>query len=233
MNETGMLSFKILILRLLLSAALGGVIGLEREINKRAAGFRTHVIVSLGSCLIMLISIDGYKVVNAGRGFDPARIAAQVVSGVGFLGAGTILQSKEGISGLTTAATIWLSAGIGLACGVGYELAAIATTIIGVGALISLKSITHIFRGRVIERVELTFPKETYKESEFTRLLSNSGVDTKNMKVDEENEEEDTVKIQLDFIFPKYMSRGRYFRCLFKNSDLINMEYLDEENEYY
>ena len=92
--------------RLILAAILGAVIGIEREIKNRAAGFRTHIIVSVGACLIMLIGIDGIGEFSSDTARDTARIAGQVVSGIGFLGAGTILQKKNGVSGLTTAATL-------------------------------------------------------------------------------------------------------------------------------
>ncbi len=111
--------------RLLLASILGAFIGLERETGRKPAGLKTHTLVSLGSCLIMLISLEGAKF-----GSDPFRLAAQVISGIGFLGAGTIMHRKEGIDGLTTAATLWVSAGIGLAVGYGLYFAAIVTVLI-------------------------------------------------------------------------------------------------------
>ena len=108
--------------RIILAAFLGAIIGMERETKHKAAGFRTHIIVSVGACLIMLIGIDGVGKVSGGDGWDALRLPAQVISGIGFLGAGTILQTKDGVSGLTTAATLWLSAAIGLAVGIGYLL---------------------------------------------------------------------------------------------------------------
>jgi len=111
------------ILRLLLSAFFGGLVGMEREANNRPAGLRTHVLVSLGSTLIMMISIDAFRGMGAsGNGGEPARLAAQVVSGIGFLGAGTILRDGTNIKGLTTAASLWVCGGIGLAVGSGYYL---------------------------------------------------------------------------------------------------------------
>ena len=106
--------------RLLLAALLGSLIGIEREKKHRAAGLRTHIIVSVASCLIMLISIDGYKAFYGNNSWDATRFAGQVISGIGFLGAGTILQKKDVVKGLTTAATLWLCAANGLAVGIGY-----------------------------------------------------------------------------------------------------------------
>ncbi len=115
-----------MILRLLMSCFLGGLVGLERQSGDRPAGFRTHTLVCMGSCLFMLVSIYGFDGVGTVR--DPARLAAQVVSGVGFLGAGTILHSGVNVKGLTTAASIWMIAAIGLTCGVGlYGLATFST----------------------------------------------------------------------------------------------------------
>lgn len=116
-----------MVLRLLLAAALGAAIGLEREHAKKPAGFRTHLLVCLGSALFTLASIYGF-----GIGADPARVAAGVVTGIGFLGAGTILRTREGILiGLTTAASIWAVAAIGMAAGAGlYILAPVATAVI-------------------------------------------------------------------------------------------------------
>lgn len=99
-----------IIKRLLLSAFLGGLIGVEREVNNRPAGLRTHILVTLGSTLVMLISIDGLNRINDGIIMsDPYRLAAQVVSGIGFLGAGTIMRTGNSINGLTTAASLWLN----------------------------------------------------------------------------------------------------------------------------
>src|SRR3989338_2379060 len=102
-----------IITRLVLSVFLSGLIGLERQVHRRSAGLRTHILVSLGSCLIMLTSLYVFDIYNGMANFDPARIAAGVVTGIGFLGAGTIIREKEEISGLTTAASLWLAAGIG------------------------------------------------------------------------------------------------------------------------
>lgn len=116
-------------LRLVLASVLGAIVGLERESHNRPAGLRTHTLVSLGSALIMLVSVYGFgDQILAGRSSDPSRIAAQVVSGIGFLGAGTILRQGSTIKGLTTAASLWVVAGIGLAVGTGYYWGALVTT---------------------------------------------------------------------------------------------------------
>lgn len=113
-----------IVVRLLLSALLGGAVGFEREAHNRAAGFRTHILVTIGSTLIMLVST------SMGPNADPARLAAQVVSGIGFLGAGTILRTGNNIEGLTTAASLWVCSAIGLAMGSGFYLGGIIVTVI-------------------------------------------------------------------------------------------------------
>lgn len=113
--------------RLALAALLGGLIGLERETRRQAAGLRTHMVVSIGSCLVMLVSLYMWREVDPHRA-DPGRIAAQVVAGIGFLGAGAILRYGVSVRGLTTAAALWTAAGIGLAVGAGYWKAGVAAT---------------------------------------------------------------------------------------------------------
>ncbi len=116
-----------LCIRILISAVFGFIIGLERKRRGKEAGVRTHTIMSIGSCLFTVISLNFSKALD----FDPTRIAAQIISGIGFLGAGMIIFKKNEIHGLTTAAGIWVTAGVGMACGAGlYVIAIIATILI-------------------------------------------------------------------------------------------------------
>jgi putative Mg2+ transporter-C (MgtC) family protein len=115
-----------LALRLTVGVALGAIVGLEREMNRQPAGFRTHSVVALGSALFTVVSAYAF----AGAATDPTRIAAQVVSGIGFIGAGTILQSRGQVRGLTTAASLWSVAAIGMAAGAGlYGVAVVGTAL--------------------------------------------------------------------------------------------------------
>lgn len=125
-----MLSDGQIMLRLILSVFLSGLIGLERQLHRRAAGLRTHILVCLGSCLIMLTSLYVFDIYNNKVSLDPARIAAGVITGIGFLGAGAIMRDREGIRGLTTAASLWVVAGIGLAIGCGFFIGGIFTTVL-------------------------------------------------------------------------------------------------------
>lgn len=120
------------VIRLVIAVALGFAIGLERKMRFKEAGMRTHTIVAAGACLFMLISKYGFNDLD-GR-FDGARLAAQVVSGIGFIGAGMIMYRKQAVHGLTTAAGVWITAGVGMAVGAGMYIVAAASTVIMIGA---------------------------------------------------------------------------------------------------
>jgi len=121
------------ILSIFVAALLGGIIGLEREYRSKEAGFRTHFLVGLGSGLFMILSLHGFDDFVGIQGIqrDPSRIAAQVVSGMGFIGAGTIIFQKNVVKGLTTAAGLWVTSAIGMTAGTGmYVLASVATLLV-------------------------------------------------------------------------------------------------------
>ena len=135
------------LIRLILAIFLGGLIGFERQRLNWAAGLRTHMLVCIGSALIMMVSQYGFEQVLT-KDFivlDPSRVAAQVVSGIGFLGAGTIIFLKNVIKGLTTAASLWVVAGVGLAVGSGLYMASISTTILVLIVLAGMKPIERRF----------------------------------------------------------------------------------------
>ena len=134
-----------LLLKLLLAVVLGGIIGFEREIAGKPAGLRTNILICIGAALLMDVStriglIDGHRV------GDPARIAAQIVSGVGFLGAGTIMQSQGMVTGLTSAATIWVVAAIGMTVGAGYYIEGIGAGLLVTFVLAGLGGLEHWVR---------------------------------------------------------------------------------------
>ena len=138
------------VLRIFIAALLGGAIGLEREYRAKEAGFRTHSLVGLGAALFMLMSMYGYGDVVGKVGYrvDPSRVAAQVVSGIGFIGAGTIIFQRHIVKGLTTAAGLWVTAAIGLTCGAGmYVLASMATVLVLL-CLETMNFILHRFGAR-------------------------------------------------------------------------------------
>src|SRR5215217_6127859 len=147
------------LLRLLLASLLCGAIGFERETRDQPAGFRTHILLGLGAALFTLVSAYGFEsftraaLQGGGLQFDPTRIAAQIIAGVGFLGAGAIIRQGMDVRGLTTAASLWAAAAIGMAVGAGYYFGAAATTIIFIAALYLLREV----RNRLLPRLRTEF----------------------------------------------------------------------------
>lgn len=193
-----------MVLRLLLAAFLGGIIGWEREIKNKQAGFKTHLLVSLGSALIMLTSIYGFGEMllnHPNARFDPARLSAQVVSGIGFLGAGAILRrSNHVISGLTTAATLWLVAGIGLAVGAGFYWAAVATTLVvllSISLLNKIESKFHFFKKA--GTLKLTMAHRPEDIEVFTSLLEKEKMTVEQMAVTEQSSDSANPRFLLEF----------------------------------
>ena len=167
-----MLSFSEILIRLALASLFGALIGLERERKDWAAGLRTHMLVSVGSCLIMIVSAFGFADILGTEhvSLDPSRVAAQVVSGIGFIGAGTILFLKQGaVRGLTTAAGLWTVAAIGLATGGGLYFAAGATTIIALIILWVLQPIERAYSKRFKHK---TLRVVTTLDADTTSLLN-------------------------------------------------------------
>lgn len=142
--------------RLVLAALFGTIIGLDREYREKEAGFRTHFLVSLGSALMMIVSQYGFSEIltHDGVSLDPSRIAAQVVSGIGFIGAGTIIFNHQIVRGLTTAASLWATAGIGLTAGAGMSWLALASTIL---TLVALEGLSLVFRSLGSRRMVVVF----------------------------------------------------------------------------
>lgn len=142
--------------RLVLAAIFGTIIGLDREYREKEAGFRTHFLVSLGSALMMIVSQYGFSEIltHDGVSLNPSRIAAQVVSGIGFIGAGTIIFNHQIVRGLTTAASLWATAGIGLTAGAGMSWLALAATIL---TLVALEGLSLVFRSLGSRRMVVVF----------------------------------------------------------------------------
>lgn len=214
--------------RLILAAILGAVIGIEREINNRAAGFRTHIIVSVGACLIMLIGIDGIGKFSSDTARDTARIAGQVISGIGFLGAGTILQKKNAVTGLTTAATLWLSAAIGLAVGIGYYEGAIIATVICLVTLISLNKISDLINKKTIKSYSMIFDTYNFNQDSFYEFTSKEGVEIRKLDIIDE-EMDDKSMIEVTFSFNKNYDIDGFFKKLRSEYNLQSVKSVDDE----
>ena len=148
------------VLRLLVAGVLGAIIGLDREYRAKEAGYRTHFLVSLGSALIMIVSQYGFQDIIQENSvtLDPSRVAAQVVSGIGFIGAGTIIFQKQIVRGLTTAAGIWATAGIGLAVGAGMYTISIAATLL---TLAGLELLSFLFKSIGMKSSMITFSTQS------------------------------------------------------------------------
>jgi putative Mg2+ transporter-C (MgtC) family protein len=163
-----------LIVRLSLAALIGSAVGIERERLRWAAGLRTHMLVCVGSCLVMIVSAYGFsEVLGPNVVLDPSRVAAQVVSGIGFLGAGSIILRNEVVKGLTTAASIWTVSALGLAIGGGLYVPAAAAAVIVLLILAALKPIEdRLWKGRTACQIELSAPRGAVSVGFLEEVLS-------------------------------------------------------------
>jgi putative Mg2+ transporter-C (MgtC) family protein len=150
------------LISIVLAVLLGAAIGLERELSGKAAGLRTNILICLGAAVFTIISIE----LASGRDDSIARIAAQIVTGVGFLGAGAVIQDRRGVHGLTTAATIWLVASIGMACGARYHGLAITSTVIAIVVLVGLLKLSKPLERYVAKHKPETVPDDQEKEEQ-------------------------------------------------------------------
>lgn len=185
--------FEILI-RLLTSIALGALIGIERERRNRPAGLRTHILVSLGSALFTITSIQFSK---AYGNVDPSRVAANIVTGIGFLGAGAIMKEGLTIKGLTTAATIWVSSAIGLSCGMGFYIPAILTSISTLLILILLRGfeLEKLGKGKNLKIFNIKVTDRPGQLGKIGTIFGQYGIHIKNVKF-----ERDEKFLNIEFI---------------------------------
>ncbi|NLZ47476.1 MAG: MgtC/SapB family protein [Clostridiales bacterium] len=187
-------------MRLLLAVIIGGLIGYERELNNRAAGFRTHILVCVGAAVTALIQVYAFEQVKITILDNPSlqgvvsadmlRLSAQVISGVGFLGAGTIIYEKGSVKGLTTAASLWVVSIIGLATGYGYYTLSIASFVCVFIVVVVLKNFEHKFIGKTRrEKLEIVFDKKLQPILEVDKLLKEMGIRIKSIEYSTEEEE--------------------------------------------
>jgi len=190
-----------ILIRLLSAAVLGGLVGLEREQSQHAAGLRTHIMVCLGSCLLMLLSIYGFAgfVYEVNVRVDPARLAAAVITGVGFLGAGTILHTGRGVTGLTTAASIWVTAAIGLGVGAGFYFAAAVSTLLVLFVLWALNKLERkLFRRKSESLIVLHVDDRPGLMQKLKETVERAGGDLRRMRFRDEDDEDETGKLGPD-----------------------------------
>ncbi|MGE7055644.1 MgtC/SapB family protein, partial [Paenibacillus glucanolyticus] len=204
-----------MLMRLLFAALLGGLIGWERERRNKQAGLKTHLLVAVGSTLIMLTSIYGFDsalINHPNARFDPARLAAQVVSGIGFLGAGAILRrSNHIISGLTTAATLWVAAAIGLSVGSGFYWPAIITTAIVLVSTLVLNKLESRFlfiKKSGSLKIMIETGDRPVHVSTITDLLQRANMTVEGMIVNNDTLEDDSTKVTMEFRVYSFNSKG-------------------------
>ena len=189
------------LIRLIASSLLGGLIGLERDMHGRAAGLRTNMLVSLGSALFMLISVAIATIYSTsgagdtGLRVDPSRIAAQIITGIGFLGAGTILKEGINVRGLTTSACLWVSAGIGMACGAGLFELAIMVTLLGLFTLIAVNWVEKLYPKDSYRTLEIAVPNQT----DLSRVIDT--IKRENLKILHLDYERDYQRDQMTVVF--------------------------------
>lgn len=192
--------FATMALRLFIALFLSGLIGLEREVKNHAAGFRTHILVGVASCLMMLLSLYGFIEFMENHEnvrFDPARIPSYVISGIGFLGAGTIMVFGVTIRGLTTAASVWTVAGIGLVVGAGMYSAAILTTFIILLSLVLLHRVENYFvKTRTNLHIQLIVTPELRMES-LLRILERHELKIGKLEIDKEVNDDRNLYMEL------------------------------------
>lgn len=218
-----------IVLRLFLAVVLGGLIGFERESHNRPAGFRTHILVCTGSALIMMVSAYGFTG-QIGEGYisDPGRIAAGVVTGIGFLGAGTILQQRRGVQGLTTAASIWVVSGVGLAAGIGFYLGAVITTVfVFISLLLLRRTEKSFFASRRLKRLHIRAVDQPGLLGKIGTTLGEAAVNIRRSEVSDPKKQESTGEdlISLDFLveIPLDLNLQELFMQLYNLEGVIEL----------
>ena len=216
------------VLRLFVAAMLGGVIGLEREYRAKEAGFRTHFLVALGSGLFMILSQFGFDDVLAHYeqvSLDPSRIASQVVTGIGFIGAGTIIFQKHVVRGLTTAAGLWVTSAIGMTAGAGMYVLSIATTVL---VLLCLEALYFILQHFGTRNITITFstPKEENIQPVLQRLRDKEIIiDSYEMtRKDTSSGHYFVVTMEMKFKRKRYKNHLLNFMAEFENVTVETME---------
>ncbi|WP_018924704.1 MgtC/SapB family protein [Salsuginibacillus kocurii] len=222
--------YAIMFTRLILAASLAGAIGIEREYKDHPAGFRTHLLVGLGACLVMLMAMFGFESYMEANpdvvAYDPSRLAAYVISGVGFLGAGTIIVQGVSVRGLTTAASIWVVAGIGLATGAGMYFAAILTTFIVLLSLFFLNRIDQLFKKpQRLEEVNVVLHEQEGKLHYIISELEHVGVAIVKIRAESQRrQEEGKNSYHIEIKRPDSVEPGIIYERLQKQDGVIETQ---------
>ncbi|UOQ44650.1 MgtC/SapB family protein [Halobacillus salinarum] len=187
--------------RLLVALVLSGLIGFERELKNHSAGFRTHIMVGVGACLMMLLSLYGFQDFIEEYDnvrFDPARIPSYVISGIGFLGAGSIIVHGSTIRGLTTAASIWTMAGIGLVVGAGMYGLAVLTTVLVLLSLIFLNKLEKQYFGNHMKNHFLVIGERSIQINELLSIFDHYQLSTRRVEIQQEQDGNRRIVIELE-----------------------------------
>lgn len=213
-----------MLIRLCLGFAAGAIIGLERSSRRQAAGLRTHILIATGSCLLMILSIHLPQELAIPRGGDPGRIAAQVVSGIGFLGAGAMIRLGNNIRGLTTAASLWFVAAVGLSIGAGMFLIAGAAVILGLITLILLSAIEKkLFPSERFKILEILYKNNSASTKEALDIIKESGIQIQTVDVNQGSKDKGT-KLRLLVAIPSAMDIASIARTIKASGNVGKVE---------
>ena len=221
-----------MLLRLVLAVLLSGIIGMEREVLNKSAGFRTHILVGIGACLMMIISLSMPFIRMpgdfgaTGSNSDPARIAAQVVSGIGFLGAGAIMSSSGKVRGLTTAASLWAVAGIGLCVGAGLYVTAIGASVLTFATLSLFARVENRIQKNRIIRMEIYMVDEPCAVGKVFEVFNDLDIQVKDTALVEDNKiGHDVIKLDLLLKIPYNIEAEKIKNNLEKITEVYDIVY--------
>ena len=221
-----------MLLRLVLAVLLSGIIGMEREALNKSAGFRTHILVGIGACLMMIISLSMPFIRMpsdfgaTGSNSDPARIAAQVVSGIGFLGAGAIMSSSGKVRGLTTAASLWAVAGIGLCVGAGLYVTAIGASVLTFATLSLFARVENRIQKNRIIRMEIYMVDEPCAVGKVFEVFNDLDIQVKDTALVEDNKiGHDVIKLDLLLKIPYNIEAEKIKTDLEKITEVYDIVY--------
>jgi len=212
-------------MRLCLGFIAGGIVGFERSSRRQVAGLRTHILIALGATCLMMLSIWLPQEFSSGTG-DPGRIAAQVVSGMGFLGAGAIIRLGSNIKGLTTASSLWLVAAIGLTIGAGMYVAALVTEILSLIALMLLDSLERRFFPKVQNKLlEVYYNHSAEPNTKAAlKILKNFGIESKSLNVNLGQGRREKSKVRFLVSIPEMVDVSKLAKALKASNDIVRLE---------
>lgn len=211
-------------IRIMLAALFSGIIGYEREVHGRAAGLRTTILVGVGSCLVMITSMNLYEIYHASGVVDPSRMAAQVVSGIGFLGAGTIIRFQASVRGLTTAAGLWAVAGIGLAVGSGFYTAALLTTAIIFIVLVTLSRFERRIKRQTEKRLKIQTNVNTDQLAQIRKRVTDLNAEIIQIDINPSSEE-GMFSLSLDLKLYEIKSTDQIIEALLKIKGVTSVQW--------